>query len=556
MHSKIFLECFSYKAILLAWERVISSVGTDAKDYFGISVFNSNLDKHLKELTNNIVAGKYKPNRPFKYFEPKLNGTQRTKTVLNIEDAIVYQSIANHIAEVNYDYLFETRNLVFGSVLSPEVKKGVMLLDEDKEDYYFFEYYVSLYNRFVQSINKTVGKNSIQYRLETDIASFFDTIPHSNLIIELSEFGVNKDILDLLAECLNYWSGTRDSSTIGVGIPQGPAASYFFANIILDSLDRLAIKNGMTYFRFMDDIRIYDSNKNKLNSDLIILDRHLKGKSLSINIKKTSIQKVEHSNDEKGRLLDSSGIKIKNSNKSKEIDIDILEHDSSQISGDEEKNISALKNTRALNLYKPALIEIEKELIEIYNNTKEDDSLDSIYKTDVKLVRQFLSLAQKWRLITRNLIDIEKHYPDGKMVKIWLFGIAKIYWKANNLIWNLNLHPSLKDYHNDFNKLIMEFEDYEWVKYQLLAVYGKTLNFNENRIETITNNINSEKSPLVRLGYYKMLIEQINSNSQIIDSISVLIKDEPELYVQNTVLNMIQKKHLNIPIDLLKSWFL
>ena len=99
MYSKYFQKCFSSDSILLAWERVISSVGTDAKDYFGISVFNSNLREHLDKLTTRLIEGIYEPKRPFKNFEPKLNGTQRTKTVLNIEDAIVYQAMANFIAE-------------------------------------------------------------------------------------------------------------------------------------------------------------------------------------------------------------------------------------------------------------------------------------------------------------------------------------------------------------------------------------------------------------------------------------------------------------------------
>lgn len=556
MKTRKFSKCFSNESMLLAWERVLSSVGTDAKDYFGISVYSNNLNKHLEELQKNILNGDYIPQRPFKYFEPKINGTQRTKTVLNIEDAIVYQAIANHIAESSYEYLSETRSFVFGSVLSADVKKGNKILEEDTIDFYFFEYYVSLYNRFVQSINETVDKDNIQFRLETDITSFFDTIPHSTLIIELNEFDVDKEILELLSKCLNYWSGTRDSTTIGVGIPQGPAASYFFANIILDSLDRMAMESGMTYFRFMDDIRIYDSSKKKLNSALILFDRHLKSKSLSINIKKTSIQRVKHSSDEKGRLLDSSGIKIKKSNKSSEIDIDILEHDSSQISGDEEKNITALSKTNAAYLYNEALIDIEEELIEIYNETKNEELDESVFKSDIKLVRRFLTLAQKWRLITKNLIDIEKRKPNEEMVEIWLFGISKIYWKANNLIWNLTYYENLEKHYADFNKLLQEFEDYEWVKYQLLAVYGKTVNFNNSRIKTIVSKINKEKSPLVRLGYYQMLIEQIKSNSQIIDSISILIKKEPETYVQNTVLNLIQKKHLNVSIDNLKTWFL
>ncbi len=556
MNSKGFKKCFSSDSILLAWERVIASVGTDAKDYFGISVFNSSLTHNLNNLTEELKAGKYKPARPFKYFEPKINGTQRTKTVLGIKDAIVYQAIANHVAEITYNYFSETRHFVFGSVLNPDVKKGVKLLEEDVIDYYFFEYYVSLYNRFVQSINETVDKRSIKYRLETDITSFFDTIPHSTLIIELNQFKIDNDILELLGKCLNFWSGTRDSQTIGVGIPQGPAASYFFANLILDSLDRLAMKNGLTYYRFMDDIRIYDSNKNTLNSALISFDRHLKSKSLSINIKKTSIQEVEHSDGEKGRLLDASGIKIKKDKKSKEIDVDILEHDSSQISGDEEKNIKSLNKREALSFYYDAIHEIEDELTNIYHSTKDENILESSFLKDVKLVRRFLTLSQKWRLITQNLIDIDDKVPDYEMVDIWLFGISRIFWKANNLIWNLTYYFDLKDYNEEFNKLIKDFKDYEWVKYQLLAVYGNTLDFNSIEVNSIIKKISKEESPLVRLGYYKMLVEKIKVNSQIADSLTYLIKSEPEIYVQETVLNLIHRKNLNIPIDNLKSWFL
>ncbi|GGW39149.1 RNA-directed DNA polymerase [Arenibacter certesii] len=556
MNSKGFKKCFSADSILLAWERVISSVGTDAKDYFGISIYSANLNQNLKKLSEELYNGEYNPTRPFKYFEPKINGTQRTKTVLGIKDAIVYQAIANYVAELTYDYFTETRHFVFGSVLSPDVKKGTSLLEEDGIDYYFFEYYVSLYNRFVESINETVDKHFIQYRLETDITSFFDTIPHSTLIIELNNFQIDKDILELFSNCLNFWSGTRDSETIGVGIPQGPAASYFFANLILDSLDRLAMKNGLTYFRFMDDIRIYDSNKSNLSSALISFDRHLKSKSLSINIKKTSIQEVEHSESEKGRLLDSSGIKIKKNKKSKEIDVDILEHDSTQISGDEEKNIKALNKREALNFYYQAISQIEDELLDIYSETKNENILESSFLTDVKLVRRFLTLAQKWRLVSKNLIDMDDKIPDYKMVDIWLFGISRIHWKANNLIWNLTYYIDLSDYHSEFNKLLNDFKDYEWVKYQLLAVYGKTINFNSSKINSIIKKINDEKSPLVRLGYYKMLVEKIKVNSQIADSLTYLIKSEPEIYVQETILNLIHQKHLNIPIDNLKTWFL
>lgn len=182
-----FEKCFAPKAMMLSWERANISIGSDAKDYFGISIYQSNIKKRLDQLSERILNGKYQPLRPFKYFEPKSTGTQRTKTVLNIEDALVYQAIGNHIAELLYQELEETRQSVFGSVLNANVKNGVKLLDEETEDYYFFEYYVNLYNRFIDSIEATVKIKSITHILETDITGFFDAIPHSVLILELKK---------------------------------------------------------------------------------------------------------------------------------------------------------------------------------------------------------------------------------------------------------------------------------------------------------------------------------------------------------------------------------
>src|SRR5690242_11413233 len=138
MIKSSYIECFSERALYLSWKRVLASVGSDAKDFFGISIFTEKPKFHLEKLSKLIISNEYLPRRPFKYFAPKKTGTQRTKTVLKIEDAIVYQAIGNHIAEITYDDLNKTRNCVFGSVLNADVKKGVKLLEEDPEDYYFF----------------------------------------------------------------------------------------------------------------------------------------------------------------------------------------------------------------------------------------------------------------------------------------------------------------------------------------------------------------------------------------------------------------------------------
>jgi hypothetical protein len=79
---------------------------------------------------------------------------------------------------------------------------------------------------------------------------------------------LKQEILDdLLNDCLNIYSGTKESVTPGVGIPQGPAASFFFANVFLTDLDYEISQKGYTYYRYMDDE--YESMKNqKKNSQM------------------------------------------------------------------------------------------------------------------------------------------------------------------------------------------------------------------------------------------------------------------------------------------------
>lgn len=101
--QKIFQKYFSPDNLRLAWERILCSNGKDIKDYFGITLFSTNIEKNLLRLSNAIINDEFQPQRPFKYYEPKATKTHRTKTVLQIEDALIYQAIANTIATANYN---------------------------------------------------------------------------------------------------------------------------------------------------------------------------------------------------------------------------------------------------------------------------------------------------------------------------------------------------------------------------------------------------------------------------------------------------------------------
>lgn len=550
MKKSTYEHCFSESSLKLSWERVISSVGADAKDYFGIGVFRNNTDKMLTSLSELLLSEKYQPKRPFKYFEPKKSGTQRTKTVLDIEDALVFQAISNHIAELEYSSLIETNECVFGSVLNENVSKGNNLLDEEPDNFYFFEFYVEPYNRFINSINETIETGNVTHILETDITGFFDTIPHSTILLELKNRKIDVKILDVFSKCLNVWSGTRDSATFGVGIPQGPAGSFLIANIVLDSLDRLAIKNGLHYYRFMDDIRIYGKSRNELVQCLVAIDRHLKSKSLCLNSEKTQIELIDEHNSGKEKFLDDYGIIIEKEKK-EEISQEVLEQNITQFGGKEE-NFGELNPTEYIPLYRDALKDYEKKLKKFYKkNIKQD-----FWLIETSEMRDFLTFSQKWRTIVKILIDETDYKPNESMIDIWLFGIRAFYWKTNNFVWNLHLYENLSNYYDEIFSVFYELDAYEWIQYQILSIFKDASYLNLDEQQQLLQSIPKTDSPLVRLGYFKILLETIKTNTRFFQSVAELIKEEKNVYVKNSILNSINRSQLKIPIDTLKNWFL
>ncbi|MCL8009327.1 reverse transcriptase domain-containing protein [Gelidibacter japonicus] len=250
--SEVFKKYFNHDALLLAFHRVQCWPDKMVKDQVGIRAFKQDLATNCKDLSKKIINGNYKPQRGFKFYVPKASKTLRTKTTLFIEDAIIYQAIADLLAKQNFDKLDQYSSFVFGSVLNSDVKKGVALLNDENPNYFFFKFWQGLYKKYSDSIIQAIEVDKVKFKFETDITGFFDSIPHYNLLSILSDqFGVEDEILDLLGDCLNLWSGTKEGPTPGVGIPQGSPPSFLLANFLLHKLDQEIIEHGYRYYRYI-----------------------------------------------------------------------------------------------------------------------------------------------------------------------------------------------------------------------------------------------------------------------------------------------------------------
>ena len=59
--NKIYEKYFSPNKLRLAWERMVRSNGKDIKDFFGIEIYSTNLERNLIRLSEAIIKGEFKP---------------------------------------------------------------------------------------------------------------------------------------------------------------------------------------------------------------------------------------------------------------------------------------------------------------------------------------------------------------------------------------------------------------------------------------------------------------------------------------------------------------
>ena len=519
--SKVLNEYFNPEAIRLAFHRVQCWPDRMIKDQVGIRAFKARLEENCDQLSEQITQGRYKARRGFKFYVPKPSRTMRTKGVMFVEDAIVYQAIANIIAAKSCEILEKYNSFVFGSVLNKEVEKGVDILKEEKPNFFFFKFWKGLHQKYADSIIQAIEVDKVKFKFETDITGFFDSIPHYNLLLKLStEFAVEDEILDLLGDCLNIWSGTKESPTPGVGIPQGAPPSFLVANLLLHKLDQQLVEQGFRYYRYMDDISIYSYKEDELIDALLIIDRYTKANALSINAKKTSIQEIkEDVEDEKVKGLkkirlfssyeDTGGTEFEfksDKDNSKRVGIEKgLAKLSAQDNLDSNEKITTITDSiEIIKYWKNQIKEVEKELPTLFEDAKAEKLIIRDTIDDVDAIR--LSSAYGIALRELRYLEIEIE-PNEELLKYWLFFYEKYFWRADKLGYTLMNYKNSKVVKTKLiNLLGGVFSKYEWGKYLILQNLSITQNFDEKELRQFYfQQLKSEESDLVKISLYRLL---------------------------------------------------
>ena len=295
LQDKKYQELYSIKNLELAWNRINASTDDISYKNFYRGIFwyyESDLEKNLNILSKKLKEKSFTPSETMKIFKPKQNGLQRPFTLLEIEDLIVYQAIANIIIpSFSEKRLFFENNYVFSNLINNQVKTNIFILKNWREGY----------KRFKQKISKNYSNNLI-FTAHFDLASYYDTIDHNSLLSEICR-DTQSGIGELLNTCLLKWNNksSSESKKIAHGIPQGPLASNIFGELFLLQIDRYLVKNGIQYSRYVDDIVIQGESLEQVQKAVILLDIKCKERGLVPQTSKFSIFKANSAEEAVGK---------------------------------------------------------------------------------------------------------------------------------------------------------------------------------------------------------------------------------------------------------------
>lgn len=272
-----------------AWRWILSNPDQTYKSHFRelYSAYATADDLLLKHLKNRLDRSIFEPSDACKLFLPKPSGILRPYTLLGVEDQIVYQAMANIVAERLHPHVKGRYNKqVFGHLYA-----GASSL-------WFYRKWTNGYKAFNKAA-ETAFSDGYVWAATFDLTAFYDSIDHNVLRYMLLGIGLDHDFCMELTRLLNKWTATTTQIYHDHGIPQGPLSSGLISEAVLKHFDEnFRTRFDVKYFRYVDDIKLFAKSEDHLRHALVSLDRLSKDVGLFPQSGKIDIHRVQNIQDE------------------------------------------------------------------------------------------------------------------------------------------------------------------------------------------------------------------------------------------------------------------
>jgi RNA-directed DNA polymerase len=246
-----------------AIQAVIKNKGSSGVDGMKTTELMDYLVHHWSKTKEELLSGKYKPQKIRGVEIPKKSGGIRLLGIPTVLDRLIQQSIHQVLSPI-WEREFSKCSYGFRPKRGPS----------------------DALSKATDHINA-----GYQWIIDLDLKSFFDKINHDKLMSIIERKISDKVLLKLIRSYLQ--SGILVDGKIvdrKSGSPQGGPLSPLLSNILLNELDVELEKRGLKFIRYADDVSIFLKSKRAAERVLVSITKFLERKLLlEVNQEKTKI---------------------------------------------------------------------------------------------------------------------------------------------------------------------------------------------------------------------------------------------------------------------------
>ena len=223
-------KVYTFPALEAAFRKVEANKGAAGVDHVTIEMFAANLDTNLRRLVEQLRDGTYRPQLIRRTWIPKPGSSEeRPLGIPTVRDRVV-QAALRAVLEPIFERDFAQHS--YGFRPQRGTKDALRRVDE-------------------------LLKAGYTFVVDADLKSYFDTIPHDQLM-KLVEAKVSDGRILSLIEAFLKQGVLEEQEVVEPerGTPQGAVLSPLLSNIYLDPLDHLIAARGWEMVRYADDFVI------------------------------------------------------------------------------------------------------------------------------------------------------------------------------------------------------------------------------------------------------------------------------------------------------------
>lgn len=259
-------KVYAERNLRAAAAKVVANRGAPGIDQVTVEAFDAALDSNVAKLQTALRGGTFVPQAIRRVYIPKPGSSeQRPLGIPTVRDRVV-QGAIRHVLEPIFEREFAAHS--YGFRPGRGCKDALRRVDD-------------------------LLKQGYLYVVDADLKSYFDSIPHPQLLDRLREHIADQRLLQLIEAFLQagIFDGLQEWEP-EAGAPQGAVLSPLLSNIYLNPLDHQLAAQGWQMVRYADDFVILCRSQAEADQALAQVRQWCAAAGLTLHPSKTRIVDV------------------------------------------------------------------------------------------------------------------------------------------------------------------------------------------------------------------------------------------------------------------------